>query len=64
MVIIIVLTVFIYLEQKVNPKNVCKNHDYCYIEMPEKIYIYILKYILGETNIKSQFVIYAKTVFT
>ena len=28
-----------------------------------KKYIYILKYILGETNIKSQFVIYAKTQY-
>ena len=40
----ITITVFIHWEQKkkklVLRENKCKNHDYCYIEMPEKNKIY------------------------
>ena len=37
MFIIILWTVFIDLEQKLEShENVCKNHDYFLIEMPEK----------------------------
>ena len=38
MVIIIVLTVFAHLEQKINlrHKRFCKNYNYFYIEMAEK----------------------------
>ena len=32
-------------------KNVCKNHDYCYMEMPTK-YKKILKYIHRQKHIK------------
>ena len=39
-------------------KSVCENHDYCYIEMPEK-YNKILKYNQREKSIKVSFIIYA-----
>ena len=39
-------------------KNVCKNHDYCYVEMPEKD-IKILKYNHGEKSMRAPFVTYA-----
>ena len=39
-------------------KNVCENHDYCYVEMPEE-YNKTLKYNEGEKSTKSQFIIYA-----
>ena len=32
-------------------KNVCENHDYCYVEMPEEDHK-ILKYNHGETSMK------------
>ena len=38
-------------------KNVCKSHDYCYIEMPKDKSI--LKYNHGERSTKIQFSIYA-----
>ena len=38
--------------------NVCENHDYCYVEMPEK-YNKILKYNYGEKSVKVPFIIYA-----
>ena len=37
--------------------NVCKNHDYCYIEM-RKDYNKILKYIYGQRCIKVPFIVY------
>ena len=39
-------------------KNVCENHDYCYVEMPKKDNE-ILKYNHGEKSIRAPFVIYA-----
>ena len=39
-------------------KNVCKNHDYCYVEMSEE-YNKILKYNEGEKSMKSPFIVYA-----
>ena len=39
-------------------KNVCKNHDYCYVEMPKKDNK-ILKYNHGEKSMKAPFIIYA-----
>ena len=39
-------------------KNVCENHDYCYVEMPEE-YNKILKYDKGEKSMKSPFIVYA-----
>ena len=39
-------------------KKVCENHDYCYIETPEKD-DKILKYNNGEKSIKVPFIIYA-----
>ena len=39
-------------------KNVCKNHDYCYVEMPEEDNK-ILKYKYGEISMKFTFIIYA-----
>ena len=39
-------------------KKVFENHDYCYVEMPEK-YNKILKYNQGERSIKSPHIIYA-----
>ena len=39
-------------------KNVCENHDYCYVEMPEKDHK-ILKYNKGEKSLKVPFFIYA-----
>ena len=39
-------------------KNVCENHDYCYVEMPEKDNK-ILKYNYGEKSMKVLFIIYA-----
>ena len=38
--------------------NVCKNHDYCYVEMPNG-YNKILKYKHGEKSMKHPFVIYS-----
>ena len=38
--------------------NVCKNHDYCYVEMPKEDNK-ILKYNHGENSMKVQFIIYA-----
>ena len=40
--------------------NVCKYHDYCYIEMPEEGKN-ILKYNHGKQSMKVAFVIYANT---
>ena len=39
-------------------KKVCENHDYCYMEMPEK-YNKILKYNEGEKCMRVPFIIYA-----
>ena len=39
-------------------KKVCKNHDYCYVEMSEKDNK-ILKYNYGEKSMKVLFIIYA-----
>ena len=39
-------------------KKVCENHNYCYVEMPEK-YKEILKYNQGEKSMKDPFIIYA-----
>ena len=39
-------------------ENVCNDHDYCYVEMPEKDN-QILKYSHGEKSMKSPFIIYA-----
>ena len=39
-------------------KKVCKNHDYCYVEMPEEDNK-ILKYNQGEKSMKVPFIIYA-----
>ena len=39
-------------------KQVCENHDYCYVEMPEECNK-ILKYDEGEKSMKSPFIIYA-----
>ena len=39
-------------------ENVCRDHDYCYIEMPNEN-IKILKYNHGEKCMKNPFVIYA-----
>ena len=41
-----------------NHKNVCKNHDYCYAEMPKENNK-ILKYNHGEKSMKVPFIIYA-----
>ena len=39
-------------------KNVCENHDYCYVEIPEEDNK-ILKYNHGEKSMKFPFTIYA-----
>ena len=39
-------------------KKVCKNHDYCYVEMPEEDNK-ILKYNEREKSMKARFMIYA-----
>ena len=39
-------------------KNVCENHDYCYVEMPKENNK-ILKYNHGEKSMKVSFIIYA-----
>ena len=39
-------------------KKVCEDHDYCYVEMPEKDNK-ILKYNRGEKSMKISFIIYA-----
>ena len=39
-------------------KNLCENHGYCYVEMPEKD-DKILKYNQGEKSMKVLFIIYA-----
>ena len=39
-------------------KNICENHDYCYVEMPEEDNK-ILKYNHGEKYMKAPFTIYA-----
>ena len=38
--------------------NVCKNLDYCYVEMPEEE-SKVLKYNHGENSMKHPFIIYA-----
>ena len=38
-------------------ENICENHDYCYIEVPEDDKI--LKYNHGEKSMKVLFIIYA-----
>ena len=39
-------------------EKVCKNHDYCYIKMPNK-FLKILKYNPGEMSLKVPFMIHA-----
>ena len=39
-------------------KNICENHDYCSVEMPNEDNK-ILKYNHGEKSIKAPFIIYA-----
>ena len=39
-------------------KNVCENHEYCYVEMPEEDNK-ILKYNHGEKSMKLPFITYA-----
>ena len=39
-------------------RNMCENHDYCYVEMPEKDKK-ILKYNSGEKSMEVPFIIYA-----
>ena len=39
-------------------KNVCKNHDYCYVEMPKEDNK-IIKYNHGKISMKNPFIIYA-----
>ena len=39
-------------------ENICKNNDYCYIEMPKEDNK-VLKYNRGEMSMKHPFVIYA-----
>ena len=39
-------------------KKICKNHDYCHVEMPNEDNK-IIKYNQGEKSIKSPFIIYA-----
>ena len=39
-------------------KNVCENHDYCYVVMPKEDNK-ILKYNHGEKSLKVPFIIYA-----
>ena len=39
-------------------KNVCENHDFCYVEIPKKDNK-ILKYNHGEKSVKVAFIIYA-----
>ena len=47
-------------ENKLNKhKNVCENHDYCYVEMPEENNK-ILKYNHGEKSVKVPLTIYAE----
>ena len=41
-----------------NHKDVCENHDFCYVEMPEKD-SKILKYNNEEKSMKVPFIIYA-----
>ena len=53
------LNCFILLEQKIHfrkHENVCKSHDYCYVEMSDKDNN-ILKYNPGEKYMKVPFVI-------
>ena len=39
-------------------KNICKNHDYCYLEIPEEDNK-ILKYNYGENDMKVPLIVYA-----
>ena len=39
-------------------RNVCENHDYCYVEMPQNDNK-ILNYNQGEKSLKALFIIYA-----
>ena len=39
-------------------KNICENHDYCYVQMPKEDNK-ILKYNHGEKSMKVPFIIYA-----
>ena len=55
----ILQTVFTHVEHKINTKtiNVCKNHDYCYIEMPKGKSI--MRHNHGKISMKVPFIIYA-----
>ena len=39
-------------------ENVCKKHDYCFVEMPKE-HNKVLKYNHGEKSIRIPFIIYA-----
>ena len=41
-----------------NHESVCKDHDYCYIEMPDKDNNILLKYSPGEKSVKIPFIVY------
>ena len=43
-------------------KNVCENHDYCYLEIPKKVNK-VLKYNHEEKSMKFPFIIYADLIF-
>ena len=65
MEIFIASFVFTHLEQKINlkkHKNICENHDYCYVEMTKENNK-ILKYNHGEKSMKVPFIIYADLEF-
>ena len=49
---------YIAKEKLKKHRNVCENHDHCYVEMPEKVNK-IFKYNYGEKSIKGPFIIYA-----
>ena len=45
------------------PYNVCKNHDYCYLEMPREDNK-VLKYNYGKNSMKVPYIIYAEKMST
>ena len=56
------LKLFSFIQQKRKRKEkhekICNDHDYCYVEMPDKDKK-ILKYNHGEKSVKAPFTIYA-----
>ena len=54
--------ILIVKQNKLEKKyNACKNHDYCYVEMPKEDNK-ILKYNHGQNSMKVPFIIYADLV--